>query len=382
MVSGEAVAAWLTRLVQIPSVNPAQAGPRAGTPGEAALAEALQGWFLELGGEVRRDEVLPHRWNLYATWPGATDAWAAVDTHMDTVSVEQMTTPPFSGEIRDGRVWGRGSVDTKASLAVILALLEAMKREGRSPRPNLLIAATVDEEVGALGAPAFASWVRRQGIALDQLAVSEPTRCAPVVGHKGALRLEFVVHGEPTHSSQPHLGKNAVTAAAHLILAMEAEHERLQSLEPATAVGNPTLTVTIARGGAGANVVPDRCRVWVDRRMVPGEDVERLQEWLCQIAADACPLPFEANRLKHIDPFSQDAHSPWVQSLVNWSGQQPTVAPYGTNAWAYNGLARECVVIGPGSIDQAHGVEEWVEISELEKLAEIYARWWGLIPAV
>jgi succinyl-diaminopimelate desuccinylase len=378
MVSADAVAGWLSRLVRIPSVNPVQAGPRAGTPGEAALAEALEGWFRELGGEVRRQEVLPGRWNLYAMWSGTSDRWAAVDTHMDTVGVEQMTTEPFSGDIRDGRVWGRGAVDTKATLAVVLALLEAMQRTGRKPEPNLLIAATVDEEVGARGAPAFAAWVREQGLALDQLAVSEPTRCAPVIGHKGGLRLEFVVQGEPTHSSQPHLGKNAVTAAARLILAMEAEHERLQSQDAATPVGKPTLTVTVVQGGTGANVVPDRCSVIIDRRMVPGEDVDELQSWLCRLAEDACPLPFETHRLKYFNAFSQAPDAPWVQALAEWGGGAPTAAPYGTNAWAYGGLAKECVVIGPGSIDQAHGVEEWVEISELEKITGMYCRWWGL----
>ncbi len=80
----------------------------------------------------------------------------------------------------------------------------------------------------------------------------------------------------------------------------------------------------------------------------------------------------------HIDPFFQPSDSPWVRQLAEWSGREPTVVPYGTNAWAYGGLARECVVIGPGSIAQAHGVEEWVEISELEKLARIYGRWWGV----
>lgn len=378
MVSGEAVAGWLSRLVRIPSVNPAQAGPRAGVAGEAAMAEALEGWFREFGGEVHRHEVLPGRWNLYAMWKGSGGGWAAVDTHMDTVSVEQMTTDPFSGTIEGGRVHGRGSVDTKATQAVVLALLEAMHREGRTPKPSLLIAATVDEEVGALGAPAFAEWVRGEGIALDQLVVSEPTNCAPVIGHKGALRLEFTILGEPTHSSQPHLGKNAAVGAAHVILALQAEHDRLQALDANTAVGKPTLTVTIVQGGAGANVVPDRCSVCIDRRMVPGEDADELQAWLTTLASDACPLPFEVRRLKQIDPFGQSAETPWVRSLVEWSGMQPAVAPYGTNAWAYGGLAKECVVIGPGSIDQAHGVEEWVEISELEKITGMYERWWGL----
>lgn len=377
MVSGDTIASWLSRLVQIPSVAPLQAGPRAGTPGEAALADALESWFRELGGEVEREEVLPGRHNLYATWRGESAGWAAVDVHMDTVGVEQMTTEPFSGDIQDGRVYGRGSVDTKATLAVVLALLEELAAAGRRPRTNLLITATVDEEVDASGAPAFAAWVRRKGLALDQLAVAEPTHCAPVVGHKGLLRMEFIIQGQPAHSSQPHLGQNAVTAAARLIAALDVEHRRLQSLPATTPLGAPTCTVTLVQGGTGANVVPDRCVVTIDCRMVPGQDVDELQAQLCQLATEHCPLPFQVKRLKHINAFSQSAESPWVRQLLEWSGQEVAYAPYGTNAWAYGGLAKECVVIGPGSIDQAHGVVEWVSISELEKLAGIYARWWG-----
>jgi acetylornithine deacetylase/succinyl-diaminopimelate desuccinylase-like protein len=79
-----------------------------------------------------------------------------------------------------------------------------------------------------------------------------------------------------------------------------------------------------------------------------------------------------------VDAFLQAPDSPWLRQLADWSGHEPMIAPYGTNAWAYGELARECVVLGPGSIEQAHGVEEWVEVAELSKLAGIYARWWGV----
>src|SRR5687768_12533332 len=121
MVEGSEIAEWLSRLVRIPSVNPLQAGPNAGEPGEARISDQVAEWFRELGGEVHREEVHPGRRNVYGIWPGKSDQWVAVDAHMDTVGVEHMTGDPFSGEIRDGRVWGRGAVDTKATLAVMLA---------------------------------------------------------------------------------------------------------------------------------------------------------------------------------------------------------------------------------------------------------------------
>jgi acetylornithine deacetylase/succinyl-diaminopimelate desuccinylase-like protein len=376
MIEGRRLAEWLSRLVRVPSVAPAQAGPRAGAPGEAALAAAVVHWFREFGGEVHQDEVLPGRSNIYATWKGRSDGWKAVDAHLDTVGVEQMAGDPFSGEIRDGRVYGRGAVDTKATLAVVLALLEALHQSGRRPEANLLVAATVDEEVSAQGAPVFARWVREQGLRLDELAVAEPTGCGPVYAHKGGLRLEFTVQGHAVHSSQPHLGKNAIAAASRLILALEEEHGRLAAAPPPGPLGPGTLAVTLIQGGSGGNVIPDACSLTVDRRLVPGEEIEAVKAGLLEVARRHCPLPLEARASLEINPFFQDPHSPWVGRLAAWSGREPGVVPYGTNAWAYDGLARECVVIGPGSIEQAHGDVEWVEVSELEKLAGIYARWW------
>ena len=372
------LAEWLSQVVQIPSVSPDQAGPRAGTPGEGRLANEVSRWFQAFGGEVYHEEVLPNRPNIYGIWRGRSERWAAVDVHLDTVGVEQMTDAPFSGRIRAGRVYGRGAADTKATLGVILALLESMHRLGLRPEANLLIAATIDEESGGPGAPAFAGWVRRQELALDQLVVAEPTRCGPVYGHKGLVRVEFQVQGKATHSSQPQLGENAITGAAHLTLALDEEHRRLLAIPPQTVLGPAALTVTLIHGGTGINVVPDACTLAVDRRLIVGEQPGEVRTALYELARQKCPLPVRMKLLLEIEAFWQPPDTPWVRQLAEWSGQAPSIVPYGSNAHAYGGLARECVVLGPGSIDQAHGAEEWVEISELEKLADIYRRWWGI----
>jgi succinyl-diaminopimelate desuccinylase len=376
---GDLAAAWLARLVRIPSVNPGQAGPRAGEPGEARLIKEVERWLAELGAQTHRQAVLPGRENLYAVFTGRADParWAALDVHVDTVGVEQMTGDPFSGELREGRVWGRGAVDTKASLACALAVLQAGASRGVGPGPNLLLSASVDEEVGAEGAPAVRDWVGEQGLVLDEMAVAEPTRCGPVVGHKGVLRLGVEIEGAPAHSSQPHLGRNAITAAARAVLALHAEHERLQR-ESTSPLGPGTLTVTLISGGTGYNVVPDRCTLFADRRVAAGESLQALEAQLRDLVSEASGLPVRCVPQKSIEPFHQDPDAPWVRRLAEWSGMAPAVVPYGTNAWAYGGIARELVVIGPGSIDQAHGVEEWVEVSELERMARILARWWGM----
>lgn len=380
MSLAENSASWLSRLVQIPSVTPIQAGTRAGQGGEQRIADVLTQWFHQLGGQVEVEIIEPGRPNVYGTWQGETDIWVAVDIHTDTVGVEQMTDDPFSGDIRDGRVWGRGAVDTKASLGVILALLEHMQSTDQRSRPGLIIGATVDEEQGTTGAPAFAAWLARQAHAVAQLVVAEPTMCVPVHGHRGVARFALEFIGKAAHSAQPDLGHNAIVGAAHTVLAYAQEHKRLQEL-PATALGHPALTSTIIHGGTGINVVPDRCTLMVDRRVIDGEDTVEVIDHLYALAQKEAGIPVELTRQLEINAFLQPPDTAWLRQLAAWSGSSPIVAPYGTNAWAYSNLPCETVVIGPGSIDQAHGAREWVELSELGKLAQIYSQWWGISSA-
>ena len=376
MVSGTQLASWLSRLVRIPSVNPAHAGPKAGVPGEGQLASRLAEWFENFGGEVYIDTVLNNRPNICGIWQGNSARWFAVDAHMDTVSVEHMTGDPFSGEIKNERVFGRGSVDTKATLGVVLCLLQEMHRLGIKPAANLLIAGTIDEEVGALGAPAFAKWVRNKNITIDQLIVAEPTMCSPVYAHKSTGRLEICVEGKSSHASQPQLGKNAIVAAASLISTLEEEHKHLQSSTYKIEVGPPSLTVTQINGGRGLNVVPDICTISIDRRLVPGEKASDVVNGIIQLVKRKCPLPVKTKVLQEIDPFYQSPDTPFIRQLAGWSGNTPAVIPFGTNTFAYDGLAKEIVVLGPGSIDQAHSEEEWVSLTQLRMLADIYQKWW------
>jgi len=380
----EHLASWVSRLVQIPSVNPLHAGPRAGVVGETRLAEALAGFFTDLGADsVELVEVFEGRPNVYGVWEGSSDRWVVLDVHTDTVTVEHCVGDPFDGRIADGRVYGRGSVDTKASLGVMLALLEQARLDGRRPVPNLVVVGSISEEAGGLlGAVGFREWAEARGLRPDEVIVAEPTMCSPIHGHKGGVSFEILVKGLAAHSANPHLGRNAITAAAKLILALEAEHHRLQALTPTTEVGNGTLTVAMINGGTGGNIVPDACTVTVGRRIVPGEHNEIVAQQLRELIERACPLPVEITQNYLGSPaFYQPPDSPFVQQLAAWAGTEPQVAAYGTNALRYDGFAEQMVVFGPGSIDNAHTAVEYVEIEQLLRCADVFASWLGLTPA-
>ena len=387
-VSPELLAESVAELVRIPSVNPLHAGPAAeaaGPIGERAIAEHLASRCSELGAsEVVLDDVVDQRPNVYAFFPGHTDRLVVLDVHTDTVTVEHMTDPPFDGRIVDGHVWGRGALDTKASLGVILALLEAWGRAGVRPEPNLLVVGSVSEEAGGLlGAGRFRRWAHDRGLDIDQIVVAEPTELAPIHGHKGGCWLRIRTIGEAAHSALPHLGQNAIVAMAPVIVALQAEHERLQSMPPTTELGAGTLSVTMIDGGTGGNVIPAACTIMAGRRVVPGEDSTEVYEQLAALAAAACPLP------THIEPvypprpdgrigadaFYVPPDAPLVRDLAAWAGTEPRVAPFGTNALQYSGFANEVAVFGPGSIDDAHQATECVATDDLVTLAEVYRRW-------
>lgn len=391
-VTADQLALSVAQLVRIPSVNPLQAGPISGehgSDGERAVAEHLAERFDGLGAsEVVLHDVLDGRPNVYGFFPGRTERLVVIDVHTDTVTVEHMTDPPFDGRIEAGHVWGRGALDTKASLGVITALLDSWRRAGLKPEPSLLVVGSIAEEAGGLiGAAHFRPWADDRGLEIDQMIVSEPTQLAPIHGHKGGAALKITAIGESAHSSLPHLGKNAIQAMAPVILAMQAEHERLQTLEPTTELGNGTVSVTMIDGGTGSNVIPASCSIIAGRRIVPGEDAQQVYDDLARLAAETCPLPTHIESALAPDSdgrlgspaFYQRADSPFVCDLARWAGTTPTVAPFGTNALRYSGFAREMVVFGPGSIDDAHQATERVAIDDLVTTAEVFTNW--LAPA-
>jgi acetylornithine deacetylase/succinyl-diaminopimelate desuccinylase-like protein len=387
-VDDRALAESVAELVRIPSVNPLQAGARAeehGPIGEGAIARRLAERFDRCGAdEVVVDEVSPGRPNVYGRFPGHSGRLVVLDVHTDTVTVEHMTDPPFDGRIEHGSVWGRGALDSKATMGVMLATLDAWRRDGLRPDPTLLLVGSIGEEAGGLlGATRFRPWAEQRGLRIDQILVAEPTEFRPIHGLKGLVLVGVTTLGTAAHSARPDLGVNAIEAMAPVIAAFAAENERLRTLPPATELGNGTVSVTQISGGTGSNVIPDRCSIAVGRRTVPGEDPQELVEQMSAIARTACPVPCEVVSLLPPTPdgkpgspaFYQRPDTGLVQLLARTCGTAPTVAPFGTNALRYSGLATEMVVFGPGSIEHAHQCTERIAIADLGRLANALGAW-------
>lgn len=376
--ASDRAATLLSDLIAINSVNPLQAGPKSGSGGEAAIAHWLAEITGALGAEVTVDEVEPGRPNVYAYFNNASGPTIVVDVHLDTVGVEHMTDEPFDGRHEGGRVYGRGAVDTKATLAILIALLEQVTGTNQLSANLLLVGTIAEEEGGLLGAYRFRDWANEHHRRFDQVVVAEPTSCVPVHGHKGGVGLEITVKGEAAHSSKPQLGRNAIEAAARIIRAFQAEHDLLVSRRPLTAVGTGTLSVTQIGGGLARNIIPDECTLYAGRRIAPGENPSTVFDALRTLAIGAAaPLEIEVSMAngRGSDAFYQDADSPLVSTLCSLAGAEPATATYGSNALVYAPIADEIVVFGPGSIDQAHKAVEWIEIAEIQRATAIYAQW-------
>ncbi len=371
----------VTELVRIPSVNPLHAGPVSGDGAERELSDWLANHTEALGADVVVDPVEDDRCNVYARFEGSSDRAVTIDVHLDTVGVEHMTDDPFDGRVEDGRVYGRGSVDTKATFAVVLQVLEELKAAGQRPVPTVNLVGTVSEEGGGLlGAARYRDWLLERGQRIEQIVVAEPTMCAPVHGHKGGIGLDVTVHGHAAHSSKPHLGANALSGAARVVVAIDEEQDRLAALEATTPVGKGTVSVTELSGGLARNIIPDECALYVGRRTAPGEDIAQVRAALCElIESSAAPLSTTIESLygDGSPGFYQDPSCSLVAVLAQLADTSPTTAEYGSNALKYGEVAEQLVVFGPGSIDQAHQAVEWVDISQLNRAVDIYRSWFS-----
>lgn len=362
----------LADLVRINSVNSSYDGG----PGEREVATYVRRFFEQRGIEVWEQEVFPGRPNVMARLPGKNpDRRVLLEAHTDTVSVKGMTIPPFEPVIRDGRMYGRGSCDTKAGLATMMHALASLKKDGLTPPCDVLLAAVVDEEYSYRGVVHLC-----EGLKADAAIVAEPTELRAVIATKGVLRCRIVVRGKAAHSSKPHLGVNAITQMAKVIAAIEANNERLAAHQHPL-VGQGTCNIGVIHGGVQVNFVPDLCVIEIDRRLLPGQRAEEAVRQYQELLATLPDVRAEIEEPlllvdEGLDTPAEAAVMTVAGGVLRELGLDPAPCgvPFGCDASKLSRAGVPSIVFGPGSIDRAHTVDEYVELDQVQQAFEFQRR--------
>ena len=365
----------LQDLVAIPSVNP-QGNPGTDQTGEQALGEYVADFLRELEAEVMLDPVEPGRPNVVASFPPEnpgerTPAHLVFAPHLDTVSVTGMTIAPFDPVIRDGKLFGRGSTDTKGPMAAALWAVRdwAQSSTRAQSRIRWSFLALMGEEAGNDGAHALAN----HGFTSDLTLVLEPTQLGVVTAHKGVLWLEIETTGLACHGATPEKGRNAIYAMRRVLEKIEDEIIPALARQTHAKLGGSTLNVGTILGGSKINIVPDGCRIEMDCRVVPGVEVEKFRQ---QLEADLRSVdPGLTVRLqRYSPPLDTDESLPQVRRLGELA-RGFTTAPWFSDASVLSGPQCPAVCIGPGSIAQAHTKDEFILLRDLEDGVDLFRRW-------
>ncbi|MFN0168809.1 MAG: M20 family metallopeptidase [Bryobacteraceae bacterium] len=362
----------LAKLVSINSINPSYDNGRP----EAEINAWTEEFFRGHGIATRRQEVLPGRPNVIAVLPGRTERRLVFEAHVDTASINGMTIPPFEPVVANGRMYGRGSCDTKAGLAGMMHAIVSLKHDGITPPAEIWVAAAADEEFSFKGVLKLC-----EGLVAHGAVVAEPTENRLVVAHKGVLRWVIRTRGKAAHSSKPHLGVNAISHMAKIVAAIEADAERL-SRNRHPLVGPGTANVGVIRGGVQVNFVPDTCEIEIDRRLIPGERPDAVladyQAMLDRLAAEDPAIDCVMDPPMLVDgPLETAPDSPIARlgsSILRDLGlpDEPSGVPYGSDASKLSHIGVPSLLFGPGSIDQAHAAVEWVGCGQVEQAEQFY----------
>jgi len=364
----------LVRLVQINSINPTLVP---GVPGEREISIFIAASLQSSGLEVDRFEPEPGRISVVGRLRGTGGGRSLMfNAHCDTVDVAGMAEP-FSGALRDGKIYGRGSYDMKGSLAAQMAAARAVAGARVQLRGDVLVAAVADEEYGSLGTADLVQHVK-----VDGAIVTEPTALEVCLAHKGYLWIEVEVTGRAAHGSKFNLGIDANMKMGQFLAKLSDLERDLRTRKPHPLVGPPSLHAAILRGGAGLSTYAPSSTLQIERRTVPGETesqaVAEIQSIANKLASEDPDFHATVRPFFVRDPFEVAPSAAIVQSLDRAIAKVrgKPAAHIGDTPWMDSALLQaagvETVVCGTTGAG-AHANEEWVELESVYKLAEILA---------
>jgi acetylornithine deacetylase len=374
-IDPDAVLALLGDMVRINSVNPLLVP---GAPGEAEIAAFVAARMARLGLEVSTPDAAPGRPNVIARLRGTGGGKTLIlNAHMDTVGVAGMTIPPFEPRIENGSMFGRGSADTKASLAAMIGAIEAVQRAGIRLRGDVVLAAVADEEYSSLGSEHLARTETADGC-----IVGEDTQLHRLIAHQGFAWYEIQTIGRAAHGMHPDQGIDAIAAMGKVLRELDRLDREVLSKNIHPLAGRCVFHNGTIAGGAEPGIYPALCALQIEIGCNPGETMAarraEIDAILARLAAE--DSHFQSRVLTHInrEPFESDPVAEVVQTLgqcvQDITGHESRLV--GENAWMDAALIQAAgiptVVFGPRG-GGFHGPVEWVETDQVIAATRILA---------
>ncbi|MFC5818669.1 ArgE/DapE family deacylase [Nonomuraea harbinensis] len=362
----------LARLIAIDSVNPDLAADGAG---ESAIAGFCGEWLAARGFEVHRLDKRGARPSVVAVARGAGGGRSLMlNGHLDTVGVAGYDGDPFGPEIRDGRMYGRGSFDMKGGLAAMM--IAAVRATAAGPlRGDVVLACVADEEHGSTGTEEVL-----ESFTADAAIVTEPSHLEVTLAHKGFAWFDVVIEGRAAHGSRPDLGVDAIAKAGHFLVALEELGTRLAQGPAHPLLGTGTVHASVIAGGQEPSTYPARCRITLERRTVPGENADTVEAELTavldRLAAAVPGFRYRLTRGLHREPFQADPEARIVRTLTRHAeavlGRPPVVRgePFWTDAALLDRAGIPCLLFGADG-EGAHAAREWADLASLDRLTRI-----------
>ncbi|MDF3042554.1 MAG: acetylornithine deacetylase or succinyl-diaminopimelate desuccinylase [Thermomicrobiales bacterium] len=374
-IDAEETIAFLRDLVRAPSVNP---------PGDVTEAAAVcERPLVEAGFAVRRVEHAPGKPNIVAELGAKDGPRLCFNAHLDVVPIGDeaaWTYPPFGAEVVDGRVYGRGAGDDKASVTAQVMAGVALARSGVPLRGRLLVTEVADEETSGGGARHL---IAAADLRPDGVIVGEQTLNRVAIGEKGSAGVEIVVSGRTAHGALPWEGANAIEAMAHVIVALrEQVYPRLAGRTHRFFLPSSS-SVNMIAGGVKENVVPDRCSIYIDRRIIPGEDpIEASAE--IRSAAEAAVAELQGITVSvfaipdAIPATMSDPEGSLAKAMLAANGYlgfstDLTGFSMASDGRFFAAAGYPTVIYGPGDPRLAHVPDEWVGVDEVLEATRAYA---------
>jgi acetylornithine deacetylase/succinyl-diaminopimelate desuccinylase family protein len=304
-----------------------------------------------------------------------------LNSHLDTVppgDPAPWLTDPLVPVEKDGRIYGRGAEDAKGCLSSMIITFEALARQRHALPVKVILMAVGGEERGGLGTRAEVA----RGIRADAAIIGESTGLVPMMAHKGVLRLEVEVIGRAGHASDPEAGINAITAMGPVVVALDRLAGTIRRRREAY-TGNPSLVVSTISGGVALNVIPPRCTISIDRRVLPTETEADATQEIVKTVTGALPAASGATaavrKVRFVAPAMTDPSAPIVAAAEAGSTQalgRPVRARGFTATCDMTYLVNDAkiptVILGPGDIDVAHQANECLAIDQMAQAVSVY----------